>query len=351
MALRTVDTDEFVPLKERHGPGFVLPIRFRIEESAELTTRVRLAENATPVEIGEELRDRFGLTDLEATTLLRSLDVSAVAAGSVLQTVYGEDADSAAVILDAGGYVLLELATALQETFGLPADSIAATLNNLGATVTEIESAIVAVFGPLEDAFCNLFPRICIGGELEAQTTIGAGGGTILAAWGKGAAQTVGQTIIAPGDNILTDFSFWLGNRNGGGTTVDIDFRAYVYAWSNATSRATGPALFTSAVLNYQATDASPFTKTTIQTGGLSLASAATYVLFFSTSGEAAGTPDDAVNVSVWNDGAGPSVPYAGGGLVSKVNGDDKTAWTESSWGGANVVDLQFEANFIGSGS
>ncbi len=129
---------------------------------------------------------------------------------------------------------------------------------------------------------------IGIAGPAAAQTTIGAGGGGFVQSWGKDNTQTYGQTITTPTDNILNSFSFWLGRTSTNypdPSEPSLDFMAYVYAWDGTASHATGPALYTSGVFTHNATPATPFTKYTFTTGGLSLTTGSVYALFLSTSG------------------------------------------------------------------
>jgi len=115
----------------------------------------------------------------------------------------------------------------------------------------------------------------------SVQITTGApGGGTEIRPFGRHNTATYGQTITAPtGATSLNDFSFWLENLQA------VSFKAYVYAWDQATSRATGSALFTSALIAGP-TGGTPFTQITVNTGSTAVSAGAMYVMFFSTSGE-----------------------------------------------------------------
>src|SRR5262245_42059437 len=66
------------------------------------------------------------------------------------------------------------------------------------------------------------------------------------------ALRSLGQTFVIPGpasQNILQSFSFSVDFADSG-----LDYRAYIFQWDSANTRATGPALFTSGALtNLQA--------------------------------------------------------------------------------------------------
>ena len=101
-----------------------------------------------------------------------------------------------------------------------------------------------------------------------AQTTIGASGGSFVQSWGKDAGtpntQTYGQTITVPTDYVLTSFSFWLGRTSTNfpdPSDPSLSFMAYVYAWNEGLSMATGAALYTSGAVTHNATPATPFTE------------------------------------------------------------------------------------------
>jgi hypothetical protein len=184
-------------------------------------------------------------------------------------------------------------------------------------------------------------------GPVAAQTTIGAGGGDVAQSWGKDNSQTYGQTITVPTDNVLTSFSFWLGRTSTNFPTPSepsLSFMAYVYEWSTATSRATGPALYTSGLFTHNATPATPFTEYSFGTGGLSLTTGSVYALFLSTSGLAGSGRIQ------WE--APGSDAYSGGDFVFQNNGENTGLWTTSAWSTfSSAPDLRFEATFVGSSS
>jgi hypothetical protein len=63
--------------------------------------------------------------------------------------------------------------------------------------------------------------------------------------WGVGISSTYGQTITAPIDSQLLDFTFQLGVQVSG--SGPIAFQAHVFAWNATNNRATGSSLYSSA--------------------------------------------------------------------------------------------------------
>lgn len=169
-----------------------------------------------------------------------------------------------------------------------------------------------------------------------AQTTIGASGGMSISPFGNPNTQTYGQTFTVPtnGDDVLNAFSFWMNPTTG------LSFRGYVFAWDGTTSRATGSALFTSAIMSAPASG-SGFQPVTVSNGGLSLGGGSMYVAFLSASGLAGS------NTTQWEWSTGDT--YAGGEFVFLNNGEDTAAWTSqpwhTDWNGTNR-DVRFEMQF-----
>jgi hypothetical protein len=194
----------------------------------------------------------------------------------------------------------------------------------------------------LSRALWTLFVGLLLSTTANA-TVIGAGGGSLVQSWGKDAGtpntQTYGQTIVVPTDNVLNNFSFWLGPTSTNfpvPSNPSLSFMAYVYAWDG--SHAVGPALYTSGVLTHDATPVTPFTEYTFNTGDLSLTTANMYVLFLSTSGLAG---DGHIQ---WE--AATSDEYPDGSFVFLNNGEDASQWTTETWGAGFTSDLHFEATF-----
>lgn len=172
-------------------------------------------------------------------------------------------------------------------------------------------------------------------------TLISTGGGSFVQSFGKTNTQTYGQTVTAD-DSVLSSFSFWLGPTSTNFPTPSnpsLNMMAYVYAWDDALSMATGPALYTSGVFTHNATPSSPFTEYVINTGGVSVSAGSSYALFFSTSGLSGSGRIQ------WE--AATSDAYAGGNFVFLNNGEDLTAFTSSGWGQGFASDLRFTADFV----
>jgi hypothetical protein len=188
--------------------------------------------------------------------------------------------------------------------------------------------------------------------------TIGAiGGNAGLGDWGREpyafVYETFGQTITAVNSS-LDSFSFWMA----GGAT-DIQYRAYVYAWDNTNVRATGSALFTSAIAN--APGGTGWRQVSVNTGGVTVSSGNPYVLFLSTSGLSGFGYTQPRIAYYYGDGniGGPmsfSVAdrslYTGGYAVTMNNNDNTGAWTANSWDrDLGEFDIAFEATFSGGAS
>lgn len=162
--------------------------------------------------------------------------------------------------------------------------------------------------------------------------TIGSPGGSSIFSWGKPDTQTYGQTVTAPNTS-LDSFTFWL---EGGSS---LNFQAYVYEWDQANLRATGPALFASAVM--AAPGGTGFQPVMINTGGVAVGAGSMYVAFLSTSG-LAGSGQIA-----WESTGGDG--YAGGAFVFINNGEDPSLWTTGTWltdWQGPGSDLRFEMQF-----
>jgi hypothetical protein len=121
-----------------------VPIRFRIDTNARIRARVLHGEGYSAAqlvaalmaefncdtiailaeegyggaEVGEVLRDLFGLDALAAAQKMRDVGFSAVDAAWALKDAYGEDIGGAAVILYQVGYPIEEVIAALQEVYG-----------------------------------------------------------------------------------------------------------------------------------------------------------------------------------------------------------------------------------------
>lgn len=143
----------------------------------------------------------------------------------------------------------------------------------------------------------------------------------------------MGQTITAPAESRLSGFTFSLRLN----FFDPSQFRAAVYQWDGATSRATGPALFTSAVMTSPNT--SSFTPVAINTGGIVLTPGQQYVLFLTTAGV---TQTGASSYTGFASTMGNT--YAGGTSVWQLS-TGVADLTGTSWGVGNN-DFAFLALF-----
>ena len=105
-----------------------------------------------------------------------------------------------------------------------------------------------------------------------------------------------------------------------------------------ATSRITGPALFTSAVMT--APGGSGYTAVKISTGNIALDTGKRYVMFFTTSTQGA-QPNGSYQ---W--GSVNGTTYAGGDFVFKNNGTNFNQLSTSNWSIFGALDLAFNAEF-----
>lgn len=169
-------------------------------------------------------------------------------------------------------------------------------------------------------------------------TITGWNGSDNIFYFGEPDTATYGQTVTVPVDNVLDSFTFLL--------RVDqpnpVNFQAYVMAWDDANSRASGPVLFSSSPI--AASPSAGFVPYTVLTGGLSLVTGDDYVLFFN----ASNSFDSAFDQSSFASRASADV-YAGGLFVFLNNGPNFGAvtvdtWTRN-WQGPGY-DLAFEAAF-----
>jgi hypothetical protein len=164
--------------------------------------------------------------------------------------------------------------------------------------------------------------------------------------WGPGTqpatTATYGQTITAPTDSFLVDFTFFLVDGPSA-TQPDIDFRAYLYAWDAGTVRAVGPALFTSATTTFNPNNSAQpvsFAPNILLTPGDD------YVLFFSVAGLAPGTPS-AINWQI-DQFVGA---YTGGSLVFQYSTGTAdftgAAWNDNGFDMAATVNFSADPNAV----
>lgn len=176
-------------------------------------------------------------------------------------------------------------------------------------------------------------------GSADAQevidTTPAWNGTASIAAWGVPNTATYGQTFTATDQQRrLLGFTFYLQNFSG----TAPKYQAAVYEWNNATSRITGPALFTSAVMT--APGGSGYTAVKISTGNIALDTGKRYVMFFTTSTQGA------QHNGSYKWGSVNGTTYAGGDFMFKNNGTNFNQLSTSNWSIFGALDLAFNAEF-----
>lgn len=155
-----------------------------------------------------------------------------------------------------------------------------------------------------------------------------------LGTFGVPDAAVFGQTIIIPaGSTQLTSFGFKMEN-----VPSTVVFRGEVYQWDDVNQRATGPALYESAVRS--TTGATPQLVTFSPPGGVTVVPGQKYVIFATTSRDQAG----ASGTGDW--AAAYSNPYAGGDAVYLTSGADPALWTSTGWTVLTFADFGFVATF-----
>ena len=157
----------------------------------------------------------------------------------------------------------------------------------------------------------------------------------------RGSVRTLGQTFTVPsptGENVLSSFAFHFAS----GTDKTFDYRAMIFEWDTVNARATGTALFSSAILN--GSQAPNFTGV-----DLILNPSLTYVALLTTQGV---NNDDFANGLLELNSVNV---YAGGGAHSQTstaaNGTSGDGdWTASAWSEVNgSTDFRFDATFVGT--
>lgn len=176
----------------------------------------------------------------------------------------------------------------------------------------------------------------------SAQTidTMPAWNGTsALGYWGAGGSGTFGQTITAPTQSTLTEFSFNLIYNSSG--PPHSQYQAFVYRWDSVNGYTTGPALFTSGVMT--APGAMAFTEVTFNTGRVTLTPGQQYVLFITTKSVVQGGSAQYSMAQVAGGGA-----YAGGMMVWN-NGANFSDLATTTWSSLLSRDFAFTAVFAPS--
>lgn len=147
---------------------------------------------------------------------------------------------------------------------------------------------------------------------------------------------TYGETFSAPtnGDNVLQNFSFWMGGPYQSGNIV---LGAYIATWTGSNA---GTLLYSSSSVNYQNTGEANLSFTI--PGGLALTPGANYVMFLSISqyyGQSQGES--------YIDAGDATIP--GGNFVYYNNGGDFNALFTNGWDAQGIkpdwaVTLDFNA-------
>lgn len=164
--------------------------------------------------------------------------------------------------------------------------------------------------------------------------------------FGKSSTATYGQTFMAPvGFNVLQNFSFWLSNDPGLGTSnpSSLSFRAYVMQWDAINGHAVGPALYSSAVQSGPSTFSQRYDFAATNT---LLNASVNYVAFLSASGLFASIGPAVATAGVESSLTGT---YTGGQFVYTDNGDSFGKLTTDAWdfaGGLPEYQAHFNASF-----
>ena len=197
-----------------------------------------------------------------------------------------------------------------------------------------------ALLGLATLALLGLAGAQAVQAQTAIDTTPQSTGQSRIISWGVTDTSTYGQTFVAPSDNVLNNFTFYLGSQVGG--SGPIQFQANVYAWDG--TKAVGSALFTSAPQSYTPVS-SGYTPVFTSTGITFLTVGQQYVAFLTTAGLQAGRPDSRVS---WEATDGYQDAYSGGQFVYINCGNDASQLTSSPWT-TNILgsgDLAFQMNF-----
>ncbi|MEW4529170.1 PEP-CTERM sorting domain-containing protein [Maioricimonas sp. JC845] len=158
---------------------------------------------------------------------------------------------------------------------------------------------------------------------------------------------TIGQTFVVPGSNdVLESWTYYL---NDALNPDFVDFAFYVMEWDAASTRATGPVLYQSAVVSTSNNGgADGFEEFTFNTGGLQLTSGNDYIAFISATGQFDGTNGTA------SLGYIPYIRpgYASGAAYRQHNGNTAGTWDTQGWSAVRPgrqEDLAFTATFSGA--
>jgi hypothetical protein len=153
---------------------------------------------------------------------------------------------------------------------------------------------------------------------------------------------TIGQTFIAPNDNMLTSFGFQMVSD----APASLQFHAYVYAWSGdlqGLGKASGTPIFSSDIVTYT-NSGGLYKPITINTGLTQLIAGDNYVAFLTIS-----NPVDFI-ASTGIAGMGfvndHGTNNGGGNAVWLNNNNDPSLLTTTLWSNHYNGDLAFQASF-----
>jgi hypothetical protein len=175
-------------------------------------------------------------------------------------------------------------------------------------------------------------------------TTIGTENqwqGEVVNTFGGGATETYGETIIAPTESTLLDFTFYVYSLDG----LPADVEGQVYAWTgnleagNDPQGATGPALFSESLTIEPGSD---FEAVTVDTGDLQLTAGNAYILLLTDPSDTGGDFEfEVVGAHPWRAGRG-GFNYFNNSDPAQINNGDWSASDDAN----DYGDLAFTADF-----
>jgi hypothetical protein len=205
---------------------------------------------------------------------------------------------------------------------------------------------------PLALLLATLSLALALEGQVMAGTTIfdttpSWDGSTFVSPFGNPNTSTYGETFIAPTDNVLQSYTFFMESSPG---TV-ASMKGYVFAWSgslfggNGPQGAVGPALYASPTSIVLTADGN-FDAVTVTTGGTALTAGSNYVMLLTISNPS----DFAATTGTFNWGliSSNGLPNDGGGGFNFYNnGNNIGALNTSPWDDfGNFGDAAFTATF-----
>jgi hypothetical protein len=187
----------------------------------------------------------------------------------------------------------------------------------------------------------SVLPLLAIGTLLRAQTDISTlpdwDGSNGFSTFGEPDTGYFGQTLTVPSDGRLVSYEFRVEQLSGDPT----QYQSLVYAWDAVNSRATGPALYTSAAGTFDNVGGGFATVSfTLPGGGLDLVTGQEIVLMF----DAVTTGDSTSSSSQF--GLVSPGTYAGGEGFLLNSSSGANLPTVASWGSVGG-DFAFSARFV----